>query len=136
MPIVGTHGKLEVSTLGQVRNTKTRVPLKFQIDAKGYQTLQYRTSQKRICKQVGTIVLEAFTGLQANGKYHQCNHKDGVKSNNKLTNLEWVTAKENVVHAIATGLWQTSKGHWTQRTGGWSRTPTLQEIRDELEGIQ
>lgn len=32
------------------------------------------------------------------------NHKDGVKSNFKLSNLEWVTPQENNKHAVSTGL--------------------------------
>lgn len=34
----------------------------------------------------------------------QVNHIDGVKDNNVLSNLEWCTARENVIHSYKTGL--------------------------------
>jgi len=38
------------------------------------------------------------------------NHIDGNKANNFYKNLEWVTSKENMAHAIENGLMNYAKG--------------------------
>lgn len=52
-------------------------------------------------KYIHRLVAETFLGLVGS---LQVNHKDGDKSNNCLTNLEVVTAKQNTAHALKNGL--------------------------------
>lgn len=46
--------------------------------------------------------METFVGACPLGM--NVNHKDGVKTNNALANLEYVTFKENTAHGISMGL--------------------------------
>jgi hypothetical protein len=55
-------------------------------------------------RTVHSLVLRAFVGPRP--PEHQIDHGDGVKTNNRLSNLEYVTAVENVRRARArVGAW-------------------------------
>jgi hypothetical protein len=55
----------------------------------------------------------AFIGLPPVG--HEVNHMDGVKANNRATNLEYVTSMQNRQHAVRLGLTARGlrNGHYT-----------------------
>lgn len=98
----------EVSRLGGVRNRKTKKELKLITHSTGYQVVNIFTktlSRKQYL--VHRLVAGQFIDNPQNKP--QINHKDGNKINNKVENLEWVTAAENIQHAIDTGLEKENK---------------------------
>jgi hypothetical protein len=59
--------------------------------------------------RVHRLVLMTFGSLPINDKM-QVNHIDGKKDNNHISNLEWVTNQENVIHAFQNNLTNLPKG--------------------------
>lgn len=55
-----------------------------------------------VTKQLHRLVLLTFVPMPEDKPY--VNHINGDKHDNRLINLEWVSAKENCRHAIDTGL--------------------------------
>lgn len=68
----------------------------------GYKKVLLYKKGNRKMLSVHRIVATSF--LSNNNHLPQVNHINGVKSDNRASNLEWVTAKENVAHAHASGL--------------------------------
>lgn len=69
----------------------------------GYHSVATHINGNRRMVVVHVLVAEAFIGPRQHG--YEVNHIDGDKTNNHITNLEYVTRQENMDHAKATGLW-------------------------------
>jgi len=91
----------EVSDLGRVRSWKTRgktrqIPyiLKQYINNNGYPTVHLvNKNNKAITINTHQVVIKAFRGHAP--KSYECGHRDGNPQNNHISNLEWITHKEN-----------------------------------------
>ncbi len=101
-PVVDYETRYEVSDLGRVRNSRTLKVLRPGRQSRGYLTvLLYNGEKPAKSFTVHRLVAGAFIGDPGD---RQVNHIDGIKTNNRLENLEYVTGQENVQHALKNGL--------------------------------
>ncbi len=103
----------EVSSHGRIRRTDNHRIRKVQTSNKGYVRVRLYHGRSRIkgssqFAAVHRLVALAFHGRPKKGQ--QVNHKDGVKTHNYQSNIEWVTASENRKHAFRLGLCVAPKG--------------------------
>jgi hypothetical protein len=71
-------------------------------DGKGYKTvaITYLGKKKKIA--VHRLIAKAFIPYE--NERQQVNHKDGDKTNNHVSNLEWCSIQENLEHAFQNNL--------------------------------
>lgn len=116
--------KYEVSNLGNVRSKprvcangriKQGVVRKLKKKKTGYLHVNLSASSKIITSAVHRLILSSlvcpppFEGAQVN-------HKNGVKHDNRIENLEWMTSSENQQHAVDTGLRVNATGSESKMT--------------------
>lgn len=103
----GKKTKYAVHSDGRIidTTTNTEVPTKKFINTE-YDCVYLSDKKAKFSDTefVHRIIAKAF--IPNPKKKAMVNHKDGCKYNNHVTNLEWVTEKENAQHAIRLGLRQ------------------------------
>lgn len=101
------NGKLKVTRFGRIVNTNTQH--EYKAKSGGYNIVSYYTGTKVVAILAHRLVWIVYKGLIKDPSL-QINHKDGIRTNNRLSNLELCTPKYNVIHAIETGLNVSLKG--------------------------
>lgn len=97
-----------ISNYGNVKNLKTGKILKSQLRKDGYFQIGLEIKDKKIMFLIHRLMAIAFISNPLDKKF--INHINGIKADNRLENLEWVTHKENMQHAHKTGLNPARKG--------------------------
>lgn len=87
---------------------KKSIFLRQKINKFGYHMIVLQDNKKKRHAFIHVLVAEAFIGEKKIGT--QVNHKDCNKSNNCAENLEYLTPKENTIHAYKNGCYPDQKG--------------------------
>lgn len=90
-------GEYYISDKGNFYSTFSKRCIKPQKDHKGYYYVEIGRKKYKVHRLVAKYFLPNPNNLP------QVNHIDCDKSNNNVTNLEWVTNRENYEHALKMG---------------------------------
>lgn len=110
-PVVGFEEYFKVTRCGKIWSLRSNRFLKTHQGKQGYLTLTTRIGGrdgKAWLIKVHRAVAQAYI---PNPENKPCvNHKNGIKTDNHVDNLEWATYAENTRHAFDTGLAVARKG--------------------------
>lgn len=130
-PVAGFEGLYEVSNTGKVRGLSHCVSVqpsrcknrKYSVKAKektvglsknGYLTVSLCKDNKSYTTYLHRILAEAF--IPNPNRYNVVNHKNGVKTDCRLENLEWCTSGYNNKHAVDNRLRKPANAILTEKT--------------------
>jgi hypothetical protein len=123
--LIPGYDPYSVSVDGVVFNTKTQNTVKSYLNKFGYRVIVLSVKGKPISTTIHKLVATAYIPNTLERK--EINHKNGIKTDNRVENLEWCTRSENIKHAVNSGLLKVKNGyeHYMSR-------PILQFTKEDV----
>ena len=99
--LISEDGKTIIGT-GRIKKN-----ISIQTDKDGYKCCNLYLNKVRVHKRVHRLVAETY--IPNPNDLPQINHINGIKSDNRICNLEWCTGQENIIHGYKTGLYDNAR---------------------------
>lgn len=131
-PISRYERLFEVSNQGRIRNRETGYIFKSGLVRHGYLAIHISRTDLNVNLNIAKEVALAFIGERKPGL--QINHKNGIKTDNQVENLEYVTPSENLNHAVKIGTKVPNQHSFKQGIRAITKNIlTKEQIRDVLQ---
>lgn len=101
-PLIGIMDENFISNYGRVKNRFGKL-LKISDDNNGYKIITIKHKGYKLHRLVAIYFIENINNKPF------VNHINGIKYDNRVENLEWVTLQENVIHSIEANLRKTKR---------------------------
>ena len=102
VPLIGFEHDYAIAKDGTILSLLTDQYVKTSVDSNGYLKVTLHKDGSMCTRRVHILVAQQFIPNPDN--LPVVNHIDGNKQNPNVTNLEWCTQQDNVIHAHRTGL--------------------------------
>lgn len=130
LPIAGYEGLYEVSDMGGVRSLKRATTsgkvLVQRSGTGGYLRVCLCKNNHKKTFVVHRLVASAF--IENPEHKPEVNHKNGIRTDNRASNLEWVTRSENERHAYKI-LGKSPHAYWKDKPRRFARKFTDEQVR-------
>lgn len=115
--IIGYDGLYQISNLGNVKSLcqKSERVMKLGLSTAGYSQANLKSNKKAKSVSVHRLVAKHF--IPNDNDTLEVNHKNGIKTDNRVENLEWVTRSQNIQHSYDTGLKKYRPLHYKGKFG-------------------
>lgn len=134
--IKGFEGRYRISNTGKVYSMPRSgsgghkgMYLKPKPHSAGYRYVSLKCNGREKGKSIHRLVAEHFIPNPASKP--QVNHKDGDKTNNHVSNLEWCTMSENIKHSFDNGFHKPPDNVGQNNSKAKLKTVDVINIRDD-----
>lgn len=117
--VVGFEGRYDVSSLGNIKNCKTKLILTPWINTRGYKSVTLIKDGKKKSYKVHKLIAETFLNHSPSGMLEVVDHINSDPLDNRVDNLQIISQRANMSKSIRKTSSKFTGVCWDKRARKW-----------------